>query len=93
MCSWLQQLDSPACVELVPLSRHHGINGSVLRKLNVKMLVELGVREMTALVLLDARDRIPTAADADVETGAAQQQGCGLLGVPRGAFVQVFPSS
>ena len=61
VCSWLQQLDSPACVELVPLFRHHGINGSVLRKLSVKMLVELGVREVTALVLLDARDRIPTA--------------------------------
>ena len=58
VCAWLLQLGIPTCVELVPLFRHHGVDGAVLRLLDVDTLAEVSVSRLTALVLLRARDKL-----------------------------------
>ena len=58
VCTWLKQVDSPACVELVPLFRHQGVDGEVLLELDCGKLEQLGVPWVTARVLLKARDKL-----------------------------------
>ena len=58
VCAWLLQLDSPACVELVPLFHHQGVKGAILLDLEIYDLTELGVPQLTAKVLLHARDEL-----------------------------------
>ena len=55
---WLLELGTPACVELVPLFRHHGVDGAVLMMLDGTELAEVGVPRLTSLVLLRARDKL-----------------------------------
>ena len=58
VCAWLLELGTPACVELVPLFRHHGVDGAVLMMLDGTELAEVGVPRLTSLVLLRARDKL-----------------------------------